>query len=140
MPSKLSGFVVSALVVGLVGWVGCGEDAPTAKKTASYEDGRIFLSNRTDIDLEVTYTHEDLGRIKTPVGAQETKEVSQAILEGGSSVTLEVLIFNPVENVNKTERVDVEVDGNITVVIRTILIAADGEIGEVDYSLVSGGG
>jgi len=58
MASKLSGIVASALIMGLIVWMGCGEDSPTGKSARSFEDGRIFLKNPTDYPFEVSYQND----------------------------------------------------------------------------------
>jgi len=102
------------LAFGMSLMMGCG--GGSTKYTPA--DGRIYLWNDTSSPLQVKYLNSELGEIETEVDPGQTEDVSQALLEGGTKVILEVTSSAYIMQILK--RIEVSIDGNVTVRITKV--------------------
>ena len=119
MTLRLSTLVVSVLIAGLVGWIGCGSSGGPSRPRVM-EDGYVYVRNETSETLDVQYLNDGTGEtveVEVPAHAQQTN-VSQIKLEGGSKMVF--LIFTGVAGVTSRFDVEVEIDGNQTIWIKEI--------------------
>lgn len=77
-----------------------------------FKDGRIFMENRANVPMDVSYVNEELGRIRTQVDPGQTLDISQALLKGGTEVKLTV---KSVVMYSSTVVIPITVEGNITI-------------------------
>jgi len=80
-------------------------------------DGRILLLNETSRDMDVSYVHPDQGQIDTTVPAGQKMDVSKAVLEGSSEVTVFV---EAVISTRPWANITVKIDGNVTIRITSL--------------------
>lgn len=80
-------------------------------------DGRILLLNETSRDMDVSYVHPDEGQIDTTVPAGDKLDVSKAVLEGGSEVSVFV---EAVTSTRPWANITVKIDGNVTIRITSL--------------------
>lgn len=133
-----------AMVVPTAMALACGGGKTGTK--AAFEDGRIFVENKIRYALEVRYVNEELGEIVTEVAPSEKKEVSQAVLKGGSKILLRLIVYSSIlssknlacsgSNLQGLTRfiqdMEIIIDGNITVQVTSVTL------GHLGYTLITG--
>ena len=125
MTLRLSTVVVSVLIAGLIGWIGCGSRGGPSRPRVM-EDGYVYVRNDTSEILGVRYFNDEMREtveVEVPARAEQMN-VSQVKLEGASKVTFS--ISRPIihedtgEQVSQRFEVEVEIDGNQTIWIKEI--------------------
>ena len=96
--------VVLGFVMLYVACGSSGDNTPRKKK-----EGRIYLRNETGVTMEVSYLHEEEGQIDTTVEPDEEKDISQAVLAGGTEVVVHV---RALQNNEAKVEIPITVDGN----------------------------
>lgn len=101
-------FALSVLMMGL----GCGGSSSTGEKIAS--DGRVYMTNVSTEDIQVSYFTEETGLVEkvVPRGAEHV-EISQGNVPGGTILKFTLHAFNPCSG--GTIEVPVTIDGNVTI-------------------------
>ena len=122
--------IVIALGLALI-LLGCGGKS-TGSKTG--EDGRAFVENRTEYELDVAFLNDALETVNTVVAPYATKvEVSQGVLTGGKRYTFTVVGHCPV--VAASGEVELEINGSVTIQILNVNCAGGPPI---EYSITGG--
>jgi len=134
MARRIGRMIGIGVVLGLgIILLGCGGGSSGPK---TYEDGRVFVENRTEYELEVTFLNDALEEIKTVVAANMKKvEVSQGVLTGGKQYTFIVVahaeLFTP--------RAEVKLEINGPVTIQILQVPVEGSYGgQIRYSITGG--
>ena len=122
--------LLSCIIFLLFAGIRCGEEGPTRKSTKA-SDGRImFRNDTTNADVETEYFNDDLQEvIKTSVPAGETRDISQAVLKGGTEVLVEFCMMTG--NYTVCREVKVTVDDT-----RTIQFVSFTYQGEIVYEVI----
>lgn len=131
MARKIGRMLGIGVVVGLgILLLGCGGGS-TGPKT--YEDGRVFVENRTEYELDVTFLNDAMETVETVVAPYATKvEVSQAVLKGGKQYTFTVTAHAR----NFSPHVDIELEINGPVTIQILEVSVHGSYGgPIQYSI-----
>ena len=120
---------VSTILLLLAG-IRCGDEGPTGK-SREVRDGRImFRNDTTNAEVETEYFNEDLQEtIKALIPAGQTKDISQAVLKGGTDVLVTFCMMTG--NYRVCQEVKVTVDGT-----RTIQLVSFAYQGEIVYEVI----
>ena len=134
MSKKIGRMMGIGVVLGLgIVLLGCGGSSSGPK---TYEDGRVFVENRTEYELEVTFLNDALEMVKTVVPANAQKaEVSQGVLTGGKKYTFKVEAHSL--NFTSNAQVELEINGPVTIQILQVPIHG-GYGGQIKYSITGG--
>jgi len=107
--------LVSVISVFVVIAAGCGSEGPTRSKQA--KDGRVYVRNESEhnISLDVTITYEDRSRtLRVEPGKRE--ELSEALIEGGTQVTLLMDALGSIANDPTTLKYEIDRDLEIVAI------------------------
>jgi len=120
--------------------VACGGGGGAGPQVA--EDGRIYVRNNTDVTFTVKCVTEDLREVETVVGPGEVKDVSHEVLKAGTKVTVTLTSQkavgyggDPTGRIQPSVDVELTVNGNVTILIKSI---GFGSAGAIDYEVVGG--
>ena len=124
--------VGTGIVLGLgLLLLGCGGES-TGPKT--YEDGRVFVENQTEHELDVEFVNDALEEVKTAIPPYATKvDVSQSVLTGGKGYAFTMTAHCPIMAL-KAE-VELEVNGPMTIQIYNVNCAGGPP---VEYRITGG--
>jgi len=116
-------YIIRGMILGamFLGVVDCGGDSsPTGKKT-SKKEGRVFVKNEYSQIVDVFYVDETGTKIETAIDPGEQEEVTRGVLDGGTTIKLNV---DPRRNCRSDVEVEVTVDGNR--IVRVMNVGACG--------------
>ena len=101
---------------------GCGGSSSTKSTSGELGDGRIYLKNQTEFTLTASYLSEDQGILETVLKPGEKKDVSQAVLKGGTKVKVHVISDREPrgEPINPEVDIEVTVGGNIIILVTQV--------------------
>jgi len=128
-------YIWMALAIGVL-VAGCGGGSKGT--TGPQDTGRIFVRNESRAILEVSYVNEELGRIQTTIPPGETKEVSQAELQNGTTVKVKLkALSSPDDSQGYTHaqpesEVELTIQGNVTIRVTGPLVFG----GKVPYEIM----
>ena len=128
-------YIWVALAIGVL-VMGCGGGSTG---TAGPQDtGRIFVRNDSRAILEVSYVNEEQGLIETTLQPGETKEVSQAELENGTTVKVKIKALSSPDDQfghyhhQPESEVPLTIQGNVTIRVTGPLVFG----GKVPYEIM----
>jgi len=119
---------------------GCGGSTSTKSTSGELGDGRVYLKNQTEFTLTVSYLSEDRGILETVVNPGENKDISQAVIKGGTKVkvhVIHVIPFGEPRGERGTE-VDIEVTVGGNIIILVTQVGLYGNPGAWQWQLVTG--
>ena len=110
------------LILIVLAGFGCGGSSSTKSTSGELGDGRVYLKNQTEFTLTVSYLSEDRGILETVVNPGEKKDVSQAVLQGGTKVKVHVISDREPrgEPINPEVDIEVTVGGNIIILVTQV--------------------
>ena len=122
----------AGIILGLsICLLGCGGESTGPKAS---EDGRVFVENQTEYQLDVEFVNDDLEEVKTVVPPHATKvDVSQSVLTGGKRYTFSMMAHCEVMALRG--EVEMEVNGSATIQIYNVNCAGGPP---VEYRITGG--
>ena len=127
------GLLLSMVLAGF----GCGGGSSTKGTSGALQEGRIYLKNQTEFILKVSTLSEDRGILETVVNAGEKKDISQAVIEGGTKVKVHVISDREPTGEPIEPEVDIEVTVGGNIIILVTQVGLYGNPGAWQWQLVT---